>query len=65
MKNYIETIKNICAFCAFFFVMIGGCLADNENLLPTIIFVALGGLFTFIYTRIEKAQEEENKSKLN
>lgn len=65
MKNYINTIKNLCAFCAFFFVMIGGCLADNENLLPTIIFVALGGLFIFIYTRIEKAQEEENKSELN
>jgi preprotein translocase subunit YajC len=41
--------------------MIGGCLADNENLLPTFIFVALGGLFVFIYTRIEKAQEEEEK----
>jgi hypothetical protein len=44
--------------------MIGGCLADNENLLPTILFVALGGLFVFIYTKIEKAQEEENKSEL-
>lgn len=65
MKNYIEIIKNVCAFCAFFFVMIGGCLADNENLLPTILFVALGGLFAFIYTRIEKAQEEENKNELN
>lgn len=65
MKNYIETIKNICAYLGLFLVMVGGCLADNENLLPTIIFVALGGLFVFIYTRIEKAQEEENKSKLN
>lgn len=65
MKTYIDTIKNICAFCAFFFVMIGAGLADNENLLPTILFVALGGLFVFIYTRIEKAQEEENKSELN
>jgi preprotein translocase subunit YajC len=45
--------------------MLGGCMADNENLVPTIIFVALGGLFVFIYTRIEKAQEEENKSELN
>ena len=64
MKNYIETIKNICAFCAFFSLMIGAGLADNENLLPTIIFVALGGFSVFIYTRIEKAQEE-NKSELN
>lgn len=64
MKKH-ETIKNICAFCAFFFVMIGGCMADNENLLPTIFFVALGGLFVFIYTKIEKAQEEENKSESN
>jgi hypothetical protein len=64
MKEFIETIKNICAFCAFFFVMIGGCLADNENLLPTILFVALGGFFVFIYTKIEKTQEEENKSEL-
>jgi preprotein translocase subunit YajC len=45
--------------------MIGGCLADNENLLPTILFVGLAALFVFIYTRIEKAQEEENKSELN
>lgn len=60
MKNYIDTIKNICAFCAFFFVMIGGCLADNINLLPTIFFVGLAGFCVFIYTRIEKAQEEEN-----
>jgi hypothetical protein len=61
MNNY-ETIKNVCAFCAFFSLMIGGCLADNVNLLPTILFVALGGLFVFIYTRIEKAQEEETKA---
>lgn len=65
MKNYIETIKYICAFCAFFSLMVGGCLADNENLLPTIIFVGLAGLFVFIYAKIEKAQEEENKSELN
>ena len=65
MKNYIETIKNICAFCAFFSLMIGAGLADNKNLLPTIFFVCLAGLFTFIYTRIEKAQEEENKSESN
>lgn len=63
MKNH-ETIKNVCAFCAFFSLMFGGCLADNENLLPAILFVALGGLFVFIYTRIEKAQEEE-ENKLN
>lgn len=64
MKNH-ETIKNVCAFCAFFSLMISGCLADNKNLLPTILFVALGGLFVFIYTRIEKAQEEEKENKLN
>jgi flagellar biosynthesis component FlhA len=65
MKEFIDTSKNVCAFSAFFLMIIGGCLADNENLLPTFIFVALGGLFVFIYTRIEKAQEEENKSELN
>ena len=65
MKNFIDTIKNVCAFCAFFSLMIGAGLADNESLLPTFLFVALGGFFIFIYTRIEKAQEEENKSKLN
>lgn len=65
MKEFIDTMKNVCAFCAFFSLMIGGCLADNENLLPTIIFVGLAGLFVFIYAKIEKAQEEENKSELN
>lgn len=65
MKNYIDTIKNICAFCAFFSLMIGGCLADNVKLLPSILFVGLAGLFVFIYAKIEKAQKEENKSELN
>lgn len=65
MKIYIEIIKNVCAYLGLFLVMIGGCIADNENLLPTILFVALGGLFVFIYTRIEKAQEDENKNELN
>jgi hypothetical protein len=58
MNNY-ETIKNVCAFCAFFSLMIGAGLADNVNLLPTFIFVALGVLFVFIYTKIEKAQAKE------
>lgn len=58
MKNY-ETIKNICAFCAFFSLMFGGCLADNVNLLPTFLLVCLAGFFVFIYTKIEKAQEEK------
>lgn len=65
MKNYIKNIKNISAIMGIMFIMLGAGLADSENLLPTIIFVALGGLFVFIYTRIEKAQEEENKSELN
>jgi hypothetical protein len=60
MKNYINTIKNVCAFCAFFSLMIGGCLADNESLLPTILFVGLGAVLVLIHKRIEKAQEEEN-----
>lgn len=64
MKNH-ETIKNVCAFCAFFSLMIGAGLADNVNLLPSILFVCLAGFCVFIYTRIEKAQEEENKSELN
>lgn len=65
MRKYIETIKNISATCGLIFVMIGGCMADNENLLPTILFVGLGGLFILIHKQIEKAQEEENKSELN
>lgn len=65
MKNYINTIKNVCAFCSLFSLMIGAGLADNENLLPTIIFVGLAALFVFIYTKIEKAQEEEEENKLN
>lgn len=65
MKEFIDTMKNVCAYCAFFFVMVGAGLADNENLLPTFLFVALGGLCVFIYRRIEKAQEEENKSESN
>lgn len=65
MKNYIETIKNFCAYVGIGFVMLGGCLADNENLLPTIMFVVLGGVFVSIHKWIERLQEEENKSELN
>lgn len=65
MRKYIKNIKNMSAIMGIMFIMLGGCMADNENLLPTLLFVGLGSLFVFIYTRIEKAQEEENKSELN
>lgn len=65
MRNYIKNIKNISAIMGIMFIMLGGCMADNENLLPTILFVTLGAVMVLIHKQIEKAQEEENKSELN
>lgn len=59
MKKHIKNIKNISAIMGIMFIMIGGCMADNENLLPTIIFVGLGAAMVLIHKQIEKAQEEE------
>lgn len=59
MKNYIKNIKNISAIMGIMFIMLGGCMADNENLLPTILFVGLGGLFILIHKQIEKLEGEE------
>jgi hypothetical protein len=61
----METIKCFFAMTGMFLMFFGFCLADSESLIPTIFFVALGGFFIFVCTRIEKAQEEKNKSKLN
>lgn len=65
MRKYIKNIKDISATCGIFCIMIGAGLADNESLIPTLVFVGLGGLFILIHKQIEKAQEEENKSELN
>lgn len=58
MKNYIKNIKNISAVCGIICVMIGGCMADNENLLPTLLFVGLGAALVLIHKYIEKSEEE-------
>lgn len=65
MKSLIKQFSGFFAFVGILFIMIGAGFGDNENLLPTIICVALGSFFVFIYTRIEKAQEEEKESELN
>lgn len=59
MRNYIKNIKNISAIMGIMFIMLGAGLADNENLLPTIIFVGLGSIMVLIHKYIEKSEEEE------
>lgn len=59
MKKYIETIKNISAICGIICVMIGAGLADNESLIPTLLFVGLGSIMVLIHKRIEKSEGEE------
>lgn len=39
--------------------MIGAGLADNESLLPTILFVGLGAVMVLIHKQIEKSEGEE------
>lgn len=58
MKNYIETIKNFCAYVGIGFFVLGGCLADSESLIPTILFVTLGGIFVGLHKHIERLQEK-------
>lgn len=65
MKNYIKNIKNISAIMGIMFIMLGAGLADNESLIPTLLFVGLGAVMVLIHKQIEKAWEEENKSELN
>lgn len=57
MRKYIKNIKNISATCGLIFVMIGGCMADNESLLPTLVFVGLGAVMVLIHKQIEKSEE--------
>lgn len=59
MRKYIETIKNLSAIMGIMFIMIGAGLADNENLIPTLIFVGLGAAMVLIHKRIEKSEGEE------
>lgn len=59
MKKHIKNIKNLSATCGIICVMIGGCMADNENLLPTFLFVTLGAVMVLIHKRIEKSEGEE------
>lgn len=41
------------------FIMLGAGLADNENLLPTIIFVVLGAVMVLIHKHIESIEDNE------
>ena len=59
MKNYIKKTKNISAIMGIMFIMIGAGLADNEKLLPTLVFVGLGAVMVLIHKQIEKSEEEE------
>lgn len=54
----METLKNLFAYVGIGFVMLGGCLADSESLIPTILFVTLGGIFVGFHKHIERLQEK-------
>lgn len=58
MKSLIKQFSGFFAFMGIFFIMIGACMGDNENLLPTIICVAVGALFVGLH----KATEEEKEN---
>lgn len=59
MRNYIKNIKNISAIMGIMFIMLGAGLADNESLIPTLLFVGLGAVMVLIHKHIEKSEEEE------
>lgn len=58
MKSFIKQFSVFFAFVGILFIMLGAGLGDNENLLPTIICVALGALFVLLH----KATEEEKEN---
>ena len=57
-NNNMETLKNLFAYVGIGFLMLGGCLADSESLIPTILFVTLGGIFVGFHKHIERLQEK-------
>ena len=52
-------MKTINIFLGVCLLIIGGCLADSETILPTLISVAVGGIL------IVMANKEENMNKKN
>lgn len=57
MKSLIKQFSVFFAFVGILFIMIGAGMGDNENLLPTIICVAVGALFVLLHKATE---EKEN-----
>lgn len=57
-NNNMETLKNLFAYVGIGFLMLGGCLADSESLIPTILFVTLGGIFVGLHKHIERLQDK-------
>lgn len=58
MKNFIKQLNGFFAFVGILFIMLGAGFGDNENLLPTIIFVAIGALFVGLHKATEEKEKE-------
>lgn len=58
IKNFIKQFSGFFAFVGILFIMIGACMGDNENLLPTIICVVVGALFVLLHKATEEKEKE-------
>ena len=56
-------MKEIGIFLGVCLLIIGGCLADSETILPTLISVAVGGSLIVISNNKEDNMNEKNQTK--
>ena len=56
-------MKNIEIFLGVCLLIIGGCLADSETILPTLISVAVGGILIVMANKEDNMNEKNHKKK--
>ena len=56
-------MKEIGIFLGVCLLVIGGCLADSETILPTLISVALGGVLIIISNNKKENVNKKNQTK--
>ena len=56
-------MKNIENFLGVCLLVIGGCLADSETILPTLISVAVGGSLIVMANNKKNNMNEKNQTK--
>lgn len=60
MKETLKSVKNFSAIMGILFIMLGACLADSKSLIPTLVFVIIGAVFTYICIQMGIWEREED-----